>query len=89
MTAFLLVALFATVAVASALTIADAAVRGHSALRSLRVENARGDALRMITVTMEGIEGTRMPALRSVPAVSARSARRCAVRSPAPMRAAA
>ena len=89
MTAFLLVALFATVAVASALTIADAAVRSRSALRCLRGEIARGDALRMITVTMDGIESARMPALRPVPAVSVRTARRCVVRPQAPMRAAA
>lgn len=89
MTTFLLVALFAVIAAASALTIADAAVRGRSALRLLRGELARSDAVRMITVTMEGAEGPRMPALRPSPLSAVRSARRCAARTPERLRAAA
>jgi hypothetical protein len=89
MTTFLLVALFAAIAAASALTIADAAVRGRSALRLLRGELARNDAVRMITVTMDGAEGPRMPALRQSPLSAVRSARRCAVRAPERLRAAA
>jgi hypothetical protein len=89
MTAFLLVALFATVAVASILTIADAAVRGRSALRLLRGELARSAAVRVITVTIDGAEDPRVPALRPGPLSPARTARRCAMRAQAPLRAAA
>lgn len=89
MTAFLLVALFATVAVASALSIADAIVRSRSALRLLRGELARKVAVRVVTVTMDGAEGLRMPALRPAPLSPSRSARRCPARTPDRLRAAA
>ncbi len=64
MTAFLLVTLFATVALASVFTVADAIVRGHAAFRDLRGELARNQAVHTITVTMDAVEGPRIPALR-------------------------
>ena len=88
MIATLLVALFATVALASAVSLADAAVRGRNAFRLLRGDLARIDSVRRVTVRFEGVTATApMPALRNAP-VSQRSTRRPA-RSPKPLRAAA
>jgi hypothetical protein len=89
MTAILLAVLFATVAVASALTLADAVVRGRTAVRQVRDELARCEAVRMITVTMDGAEGARMPALRPAVLSAGRSPQRRAVRGSASLRAAA
>ena len=89
MTAILLAVLFVTVAVASALTLADAVVRGRTAVRQVRDELARCEAVRMITVTMDGTEGARMPALRPAILSAGRSSQRRTARVSAPMRAAA
>lgn len=89
MTAFLLVALFAAVAIASVLTLADAAVRGRTAVRLVRGELARSDERRAVSVTMEGVEGPRMPALRPATLSAGRSSQRRTVRASAPRRAAA
>ena len=65
MIATLLVALFATVALASAVSLADAAVRGRNAFRLLRGDLARTDDVRRVTVQFVGEEApARMPALR-------------------------
>ena len=88
MIATILVALFATIAVASAVTLADAVVRGRNAFRLLRGDLVRIDSLRQITVRFEGDEAAqRMPALRTAP-ISKRSPRRT-VRAPERLRAAA
>jgi len=89
MIASLLVALFATVALASAVSLADAAVRGRNAFRLLRGDLARIDEVRRVTVQFVGVEApARMPALR--PAVSAvRSSQRRTARALEPLRAAA
>jgi hypothetical protein len=89
MIASLLVALFATVALASAVTLADAAVRGRNAFRLLRGDLARIDGLRRVTVRFEGVTGgSAMPALRPAPVSAVRSSRRT-VRAPERLRAAA
>lgn len=89
MIAILLVALFATVALASVATLADAIVRSRIALRQLRGDLVRNDLVRMVTVTMDGGEDVRMPALRAVPVSAGRRSPRRTLRSPAPLRAAA
>ncbi len=94
MIAILLVALFAAVAVASALTLADAAVRGRTAVRQVRGELARCEAIRMITVTFEDFSGSaadgpRMPALRPACVSASRSSQRRTAPAQAPRRAAA
>lgn len=89
MIAMLLLALFATVALASAVALADAAVRGRNAFRLLRGDLARIDALRRVTVRFEGEEAARqIPALRPAAISAARSVRR-PVRAPERQRAAA
>ena len=88
MIATLLVALFATIALASAATLADAAVRGRNAFRLLRGDLARIDSLRHVTVRFEAGETSRMPALRPAALKAARSVRRPA-RAPERLRAAA
>ena len=89
MIATLLVALFATIALASAVTLADAAVRGRNAFRLLRGDLVRIDAVRRVTVQFADIEAAqRMPALRAVPVKAGRSASR-RVRAPERLRAAA
>ena len=76
MIATMLVALFATIAVASAVTLADAAVRSRNAFRLLRGDLARIESVRQVTVRFEGINASApMPALRAA-AVSRHSARR-------------
>lgn len=89
MSAILLVALFATVAAVSAITLADAAVRGRTAVRVLRGDLARQDMARLITVTIDSLEGPRMPALRTVCVSASRLSPRRTVRAAVPMRAAA
>ena len=91
MIATLLVALFATIALASAVTLADAAVRGRNAFRLLRGDLARIDAVRRVTVEFADIEtAQRMPALRAAPVKAGRSvARPARVRAPERLRAAA
>jgi hypothetical protein len=88
MIATLLVALFATVALASAASLADAAVRGRNAFRLLRGDLARIDGVRRVTVQFADVEApARMPALRPVSAV--RSSQRRPARVPERLRAAA
>ena len=88
MIATVLVALFATIAVASAVTLADAVVRSRNAFRLLRGDLARIDTLRRVTVRYEGEEAPRgIPAMRAA-SVSQRSTRRPA-RTPIRLRAAA
>ncbi|MGN3975391.1 hypothetical protein [Tsuneonella sp. SYSU-LHT278] len=89
MTAILLALLFAVVAITSALTLADCAVRGRNAFRHVRRELARSDAVRMITVTMDGADGARMPALRPVTLSAGRPSQRRTARVSAPLRVAA
>lgn len=89
MTAILLALLFAVVAVASMLTLADCAVRGRNAFRQVRLELARSDAVRIITVTMDGAEGARMPALRPAALSAGRPSQRRTARVSAPLRVAA
>ena len=88
MIATMLVALFVTVALASAATLADAVVRGRNAFRLLRGDMARLESVRRVIVQFEGV-GTcaPMPALRGAP-VSQRPVRRPA-RQPERLRAAA
>ena len=89
MIASLLVALFATVALASAVTLADAVARGRNAFRLLRGDLARIDKQRRVTVRFEGVNGAQaMPVLRAAPVSAIRSPRR-SVRSREPLRAAA
>ena len=89
MIATLLVALFATVALASAVTLADAVARSRNAFRLLRGDLARVDSLRRVTVRFEGVNGLpAMPGLRTAPVSAIRSPRRT-VRSPERLRAAA
>jgi hypothetical protein len=89
MIATLLVALFATIALASAVTLADAVVRGRNAFRLLRGDLARIDSIRHVTVRFEGASApAAMPALRPAAVSAARSARRT-VRAPERLRAAA
>lgn len=86
----LLVALFATVALASVASLADAAVRGRNAFRLLRGDLARIDGLREVTVRFEGGETpARMPALRPTALSAARSSSRRTVPAPERLRAAA
>jgi len=88
MLAILLTALFATIALASAATLADAVVRSRNAIRLLRGDLARIDTIRRVTVAFEGEHGpARMPALRPTPS-AVRAARRPA-RAPERLRAAA
>ncbi len=88
MIATLLVALFATVAVASAVTLTDAVVRSRNAFRLLRGDLVRIDTLRRVTVRFEGDDAPlRIPALRTAP-ISQRLTRRT-VRTPERLRAAA
>ncbi len=94
MIAILLVALFATVAFASALTLVDAAVRGRTAVRQVRGELARCEAIRSITVTFAGFsgsgaDGSRMPALRPAGVSAGRSSKRRTIPAQAPRRVAA
>lgn len=90
MIATLLVALFATVALASAISLADAAVRGRNAFRLLRGDLARIDGVRRVTVQFAGLEApARMPALRPAAVSAARSSQRRTVRAPERLRAAA
>ncbi len=89
MIALLLAALFAALAVASAVTLADAVVRGRNAFRLLRGDLARIDAVRTVTVRFEGDHApARMPALRPAGVSAARLSRRT-LRAPEPLRAAA
>ncbi len=90
MIATLLVALFATIAVASAVSLADAAVRGRNAFRLLRGDLARIDGVRRVTVQFETNEApARMPALRPATVSATRSSPRRTVRAPERLRAAA
>ena len=90
MIATLLIALFATVAVASAVSLADAAVRGRNAFRLLRGDLARIDAVRRVTVQFADVEtAQRMPALRTAPVKAGRSTRPVRGRTPERLRAAA
>jgi hypothetical protein len=83
-----LVALFASVALASAATLADAVVRGRNAFRLLRGDMARIENGRQVTVCFEGLSvSAPMPALRAA-AVNQRLVRRPA-RQPERLRAAA
>lgn len=89
MLAILLVALFATIALASAVTLADGVVRGRNAIRLLRGDLARIDALRGVTVSYAGEpEVPALPPLRSL-AISARRRVVQPARAAAPLRAAA
>lgn len=89
MIATFLLALLATVAVASVVTLVDAAVRGRNAFRLLRGDMARLDSDRRISVTfVDTAETARMPALRAVSAVRS-SPRRTARAGSQPLRAAA
>ena len=88
MIATLLVALFVTVALASAATLADAVVRGRNAFRLLRDDLARIESVRRVTVQFEGISQCNpMPALRAT-TISRYPARR-PTRQPERLRAAA
>lgn len=72
MLAILLVALFAAIAVASAVTLADAAVRGRNAVRLLRGELRRAGSVRRVTVSFDREPAVLpLPPLRSL-AISAR-----------------
>jgi len=89
MLAILLIALFATIALASAVTLADGVVRGRNAVRLLRGDLARIDAVRAVTVSYAGEpEVPALPPLRSL-AISARRRVARPARSSAPLRAAA
>ena len=89
MIAFLLVALFAAVAVTSVATLADAAVRGRNAFRLLRSERVSADEDRRVTVRFEGEDMWQpLPALRPLAVRGARGARRV-VWTAKPLRAAA
>lgn len=89
MFAILLTALFVTIALASTVTLADAAVRSRNAIRLLRGDLARIDAVRRVTVAFEGQPvPAGIPALRITLKGAARSVRRPA-RSPERLRAAA
>lgn len=87
MSAILLVALFATIAAASVITLADAAVRGRNAFRLVRGDMTRINADRFVSVTFaDYAESARMPALRPAGGAlltAARASHRRAVRSPA------
>jgi hypothetical protein len=88
MIATMLVALFATVALTSAATLADAVVRGRNAFRLLRADMARMESERLVTVYFESLSvSAPMPALRAA-AVNQRLVRRPA-RQPERLRAAA
>ena len=84
-------ALFATVALASIATLADAVARGRNAFRSLRRE--AGEVRNpLITVTIEEFADAVIaapPVMRRGAVISARPARRSPARHPAPLRAAA
>jgi uncharacterized membrane protein YecN with MAPEG domain len=72
MLAIMLVSLFAAIAVASVVTLADGVVRGRNAVRLLRGDLARIDAVRRVTVSYEcEPELLPLPPLRSL-AISAR-----------------
>lgn len=72
MFAILLVALFAAIAVASAVTLADAAVRGRNAVRLLRGELRQAGSVRRVTVSFDREPAVLpLPPLRSL-AISAR-----------------
>ena len=89
MIALLLAALFAALAVLSAVTLADAAVRGRNAFRLLRGDLARLDTGRAVTVSYDcENEILPLPPLRSL-AISARRRVARPVRAAAPLRAAA
>lgn len=89
MIAILLVALFAAVAIASATTLADAAVRGRNAFRLLRGDLARANEQPRVTVRFEGEDQWQpLPALRPISVRGARGARRV-VWTAKPLRAAA
>jgi hypothetical protein len=89
MIATLLVAFFATLALASVVTLADAAVRGRNAFRLLRAEMGRIDDGRRVAVWFEGMEASaRKPARRPVAIVTARATPRN-TRAPERLRAAA
>lgn len=91
MIAILLVALFTAVALTSAITLADAAVRSRNAVRLLRGDLVRIDQVRSVIVRFEESfaedNAARMPALRPVSAV--RASQRRLSRSPARLCAAA
>ena len=77
MIATLLVALFAAIALASAATLADAAVRGRNAFRLLRGDLARIDAVREVTVRFAGEDAWKpLPVLRPVAVRGVRGTRR-------------
>lgn len=89
MIAILLVALFATVAVASVVSLVDGVVRGRNAFRLLRGDLARLDAVQRVTVSYrDEPEALPLPPLRSL-AVSARRRVARQARIAAPVRAAA
>ena len=89
MIAFLLTALFAAIALVSAVAVADGAVRGRNAVRLLRGDLARVDALKIVTVSFEREgEALSLPPLRSL-AISARRRVARPARAAAPLRAAA
>ncbi len=90
MLAILLFALFSAAALASALALADAGVRGRNAFRLLRDDLARHDSRRHVTVTIVANNGPRMPVLRWASLSAGRLSRRTArVAAPTPLCAAA
>ena len=90
MIAVLSLALLATVAVASVLALADAAVRGRNAFRLLRGDMARLASDRQITVTFADVAGnSAMPVLRPVSANRVSRRRTVRVQGVRPLRAAA
>jgi hypothetical protein len=89
MSAFLLVALLATIALASAITLADGVVRGWNAVRLLRGDLARMAAFRQVTVSYEYEPAVpALPPLRSL-AISGRRRVAQPVRIGPPLRVAA
>jgi hypothetical protein len=90
MSVYLLVALFVTATVASAATLADAAVRGRNAFRLLRGDLARLQTTRRVTVTfVDVVAEAPAPARRAVSAVRSSPRRTVRAGSPQPLRAAA
>lgn len=89
MLAIFTTALFAAIGLMSAGVIADGLVRSRNAIRLLRGDHARGDAVRRVTVSYSREpELLPLPPLRSL-AVSARRRAARPARLAAPLRAAA
>ncbi len=90
MIAVLSIALLATVAVASAFALADAAIRGRNAFRLFRGDMVRLASDRRITVTFADVAGhAAMPVLRPVSANRASQRRTVRAQVSRPLRAAA